>query len=142
MWRQKRKIYFHMRLKKLLCKFTKTVAVSLQKSCFSLFFLHFQAISASANKILHSILHWNVESITRLSISLRNLRACHYKEKPMLDSRNVQTSVRVLLAGSKLAMHGVSEGTKAVTKFHMGNYLTTPHCYTEYCETYQDRYMT
>merc|ERR1711988_1787915 len=39
-----------------------------------------------------------------------------YNKKSTLSSREIQTSVRLLLPG-ELAKHAVSEGTKAVTKF-------------------------
>ena len=39
-----------------------------------------------------------------------------YSKKAILSSREIQTSVRLMLPG-ELAKHAVSEGTKAVTKF-------------------------
>eukprot|EP00640_Fibrocapsa_japonica_P006018 CAMPEP_0113934738 /NCGR_PEP_ID=MMETSP1339-20121228/2021_1 /TAXON_ID=94617 /ORGANISM="Fibrocapsa japonica" /LENGTH=116 /DNA_ID=CAMNT_0000936655 /DNA_START=57 /DNA_END=407 /DNA_ORIENTATION=+ /assembly_acc=CAM_ASM_000762 len=39
-----------------------------------------------------------------------------YNKKMTLSSREIQTSVRLMLPG-ELAKHAVSEGTKAVTKF-------------------------
>lgn len=39
-----------------------------------------------------------------------------YNKKSTLSSREIQTSVRLMLPG-ELAKHAVSEGTKAVTKF-------------------------
>ena len=43
-------------------------------------------------------------------------RLSRYNKKSTLSSREVQTSVRLVLPG-ELAKHAVSEGTKAVTKF-------------------------
>ena len=43
-------------------------------------------------------------------------RLAHYKKCSTITSREIQTAVRLLLPG-KLAMHAVSEGTKAVTKY-------------------------
>lgn len=43
-------------------------------------------------------------------------RLSRYSGRQTLSSREVQTSVRLLLPG-ELAKHAVSEGTKAVTKF-------------------------
>jgi len=43
-------------------------------------------------------------------------RLARYNNKATLSSREIQTSVRLLLPG-ELAKHAVSEGTKAVTKF-------------------------
>ncbi|KAK8967521.1 Histone H2B.11 [Platanthera guangdongensis] len=44
------------------------------------------------------------------------LRRAHYNKKPTIISREIQTSVRLVLPG-ELAKHVVSECTKAVTKF-------------------------
>ena len=43
-------------------------------------------------------------------------RLTRYNKRQTLSSREVQTSVRLLLPG-ELARHAVSEGTKAVTKY-------------------------
>ncbi len=43
-------------------------------------------------------------------------RLTRYNKKSTLSSREVQTSVRLILPG-ELAKHAVSEGTKAVTKY-------------------------
>lgn len=43
-------------------------------------------------------------------------RLCRYNRKSTLSSREVQTAVRLVLAG-ELAKHAVSEGTKATTKY-------------------------
>ena len=43
-----------------------------------------------------------------------------YNKKATLSSREIQTSVRLMLPG-ELAKHAVSEGTKAVTKFSSAN---------------------
>ena len=43
-------------------------------------------------------------------------RLCRYNKKKTISSREIQTSVRLLLPG-ELAKHAVSEGTKAVTKY-------------------------
>lgn len=43
-------------------------------------------------------------------------RLARYNKKSTLSSREIQTSVRLMLPG-ELAKHAVSEGTKAVTKF-------------------------
>ena len=42
--------------------------------------------------------------------------AAQYSKKATLSSREIQTSVRLMLPG-ELSKHAVSEGTKAVTKF-------------------------
>jgi len=42
---------------------------------------------------------------------------CDMNGKFTLTARDIQTAVRLTLPG-ELAKHGVSEGTKAVTKFH------------------------
>ena len=43
-------------------------------------------------------------------------KLARYNKKPTITSREIQTSVRLILPG-ELAKHAVSEGTKAVTKF-------------------------
>ena len=43
-------------------------------------------------------------------------RLARYSKKATLSSREIQTSVRLMLPG-ELAKHAVSEGTKAVTKY-------------------------
>lgn len=47
---------------------------------------------------------------------LEGSKLVRYGKKRTLSSREVQTSVRLILPG-ELAKHAVSEGTKAVTKF-------------------------
>ena len=47
---------------------------------------------------------------------LESSKLVRYGKKRTLSSREVQTSVRLILPG-ELAKHAVSEGTKAVTKF-------------------------
>ncbi|XP_029098643.1 histone H2B type 1-L-like [Monodon monoceros] len=43
-------------------------------------------------------------------------RLAHYNKRSTITSREIQTAVRLLLPG-ELAKHGVSGGTKAVTKY-------------------------
>lgn len=43
-------------------------------------------------------------------------RLCQHNKTKTISSREIQTSVRLLLPG-ELAKHAVSEGTKAVTKY-------------------------
>lgn len=43
-------------------------------------------------------------------------RLAHHNKRKTISSREIQTSVRLLLPG-ELAKHAVSEGTKAVTKY-------------------------
>jgi len=49
-------------------------------------------------------------------VCLESSKLVRYGKKRTLSSREVQTSVRLILPG-ELAKHAVSEGTKAVTKF-------------------------
>ena len=49
-------------------------------------------------------------------ISAEGGKLARYNKSKTLTSREIQTSVRLLLPG-ELAKHAVSEGTKAVTKF-------------------------
>ena len=43
-------------------------------------------------------------------------RLAHHNKRSTISSREIQTSVRLILPG-ELAKHAVSEGTKAVTKY-------------------------
>ncbi|RLM54441.1 hypothetical protein C2845_PM10G12680 [Panicum miliaceum] len=45
-----------------------------------------------------------------------DISIARYNKKPTITSREIQTSVRLVLPG-ELAKHAISEGTKAVTKF-------------------------
>ena len=45
-----------------------------------------------------------------------------YSKKSTISSREIQTSVRLILPG-ELAKHAISEGTKSVTKFSAGGNL-------------------
>ena len=49
-------------------------------------------------------------------IAVEASRLAHYNKRSTITSREIQTSVRLLLPG-ELAKHAVSEGTKAVTKY-------------------------
>ena len=49
-------------------------------------------------------------------IALEASKLCRFSKKATLSSREIQTSVRLMLPG-ELSKHAVSEGTKAVTKF-------------------------
>ena len=49
-------------------------------------------------------------------IALEASKLCRFSKKSTLSSREIQTSVRLMLPG-ELSKHAVSEGTKAVTKF-------------------------
>jgi len=44
-------------------------------------------------------------------------RLARYNKRHTISSREIQTSVRLVLPG-ELAKHAVSEGTKAVTKYN------------------------
>jgi len=49
-------------------------------------------------------------------IATEAITLARHNKKNTLSSREIQTSVRLLLPG-ELAKHAVSEGTKAVTKY-------------------------
>ena len=68
-------------------------------------------ISKRSMSIMNSFINDVFEKIAGESA-----RLVRYNKKHTLSSREVQTSVRLLLPG-ELAKHAVSEGTKAVTKF-------------------------
>lgn len=68
-------------------------------------------ISKKSMNIMNSFINDIFEKVCMESSKL-----VRYGNKRTLSSREVQTSVRLLLPG-ELAKHAVSEGTKAVTKF-------------------------
>ena len=49
-------------------------------------------------------------------IATESSRLAHYNKKSTITSREIQTSIRLLLPG-ELAKHALTEGTKAVTKY-------------------------
>ena len=68
-------------------------------------------ISRRAMSIMNSFVFDTFERIAAEAI-----RLSRYNNKKTLSSREVQTSVRLMLPG-ELSKHAVSEGTKAVTKY-------------------------
>ncbi|CEF65440.1 Histone H2B family and Histone core domain and Histone-fold domain-containing protein [Strongyloides ratti] len=68
-------------------------------------------ISSKAMSIMNSFVNDVFERIASEASKL-----AHYNKKSTISSREIQTSVRLILPG-ELAKHAVSEGTKAVTKF-------------------------
>ncbi|XP_058109786.1 histone H2B [Magnolia sinica] len=68
-------------------------------------------ISGKAMGIMNSFINDIFEKLAQESS-----RLARYNKKPTITSREIQTSVRLVLPG-ELAKHAVSEGTKAVTKF-------------------------
>ncbi|XP_078179608.1 histone H2B.4-like [Carex rostrata] len=68
-------------------------------------------ISSKAMSIMNSFINDIFEKLATEASKL-----ARYNKKPTITSREIQTSVRLVLPG-ELAKHAVSEGTKAVTKF-------------------------
>ncbi len=68
-------------------------------------------ISSKAMSIMNSFVNDIFDRIANESCKL-----AHHNSKATISSREIQTSVRLLLPG-ELAKHAVSEGTKAVTKY-------------------------
>ena len=68
-------------------------------------------VSKKAMSIMNSFVN---DTFDRLATEA--IRLARYNKKSTLTSREIQTSVRLLLPG-ELAKHAVSEGTKAVTKY-------------------------
>ena len=68
-------------------------------------------ISSKAMSIMNSFINDIFEKL-----AMEAARLARYNKKPTITSREIQTSVRLVLPG-ELAKHAVSEGTKAVTKF-------------------------
>ncbi|KDE06588.1 histone H2B [Microbotryum lychnidis-dioicae p1A1 Lamole] len=72
-------------------------------------------ISNKAMLILNSFVNDIFERIT-----LEASKLAQYNHKATITSREIQTSVRLILPG-ELSKHAISEGTKAVTKFSSGS---------------------
>uniref|UniRef100_R7W0X9 Histone H2B n=1 Tax=Aegilops tauschii TaxID=37682 RepID=R7W0X9_AEGTA len=68
-------------------------------------------ISSKAMSIMNSFINDIFEKLAGEAAKL-----ARPNKKPTITSREIQTSVRLVLPG-ELAKHAVSEGTKAVTKF-------------------------
>ncbi|CAD6271927.1 unnamed protein product [Miscanthus lutarioriparius] len=68
-------------------------------------------ISSKAMSMMNSFINDIFEKLAQEAA-----RLARYNKKPTITSREIQTSVRLVLA-DELAKHAVSEGTKAVTKF-------------------------
>ena len=68
-------------------------------------------ISSKAMSIMNSFVNDIFERIANEASKL-----AHHNGRSTISSREIQTSVRLLLPG-ELAKHAVSEGTKAVTKY-------------------------
>merc|ERR1712051_168981 len=68
-------------------------------------------VSSKAMSIMNSFVNDLFERI-----AAESSRLAHYNKRSTISSREIQTSVRLLLPG-ELAKHAVSEGTKAVTKY-------------------------
>ena len=68
-------------------------------------------ISRKAMSIMNSFVFDTFERIAS-----EGIRLTRYSGKQTLSSREIQTSVRLMLPG-ELSKHAVSEGTKAVTKY-------------------------
>jgi len=72
-------------------------------------------ISNKAMAILNSFVN---DIFERIASEASKLAA--YSKKSTISSREIQTSVRLILPG-ELAKHAISEGTKSVTKFSSGS---------------------
>jgi histone H2B len=68
-------------------------------------------ISSKAMSIMNSFVNDIFERVGNEASKLAK-----YNKKSTIDSRSIQTAIRLLLPG-ELAKHAVSEGTKAVTKY-------------------------
>uniref|UniRef100_A0A8R1XWB4 Histone domain-containing protein n=2 Tax=Onchocerca TaxID=6281 RepID=A0A8R1XWB4_ONCVO len=69
------------------------------------------AISSKAMLIMNSF----VNDVTE-RIAIEASRLAHYSKRSTITAREIQTAIRLILPG-ELAIHAVSEGTKAVTKY-------------------------
>lgn len=76
-------------------------------------------ISSKAMSIMNSFVNDIFERI-----ATESSRLAQYGKRATITSREIQTSVRLLLPG-ELAKHAVSEGTKAVTKYTSSKWTAT-----------------
>ena len=76
--------------------------------------------SGTSGKIVNGVTYEVVEiSEDKVTVAMSGefrSSLAHYNKRSTITSREIQTSVRLLLPG-ELAKHAVSEGTKAVTKY-------------------------
>src|ERR1700712_2439219 len=80
----------------------------------------FERIAGEASSMLHP--HFLSDLVlTRFSFS----ELAQYSKKSTISSREIQTSVRLILPG-ELAKHAISEGTKSVTKVRSSYPLSFP----------------
>jgi len=71
--------------------------------------------TAISNRAMQTLCDFVYDTLLRITLEAENItRIC---KRETLTSREVQSSVRLLLPG-ELAKHAVSEGTKAVTKYN------------------------
>eukprot|EP00061_Rhincodon_typus_P003796 g20990.t1 len=77
-------------------------------------------ISSKAMSIMNSFVNDIFERIAG-----EGSRLAHYNKRSTISSREIQTTVRLLLPG-ELAKHAVSDGTNALTKYTSSNYPLTP----------------
>ena len=81
-------------------------------------------ISSKAMSIMNSFINDIFEKIATEAAKL-----ARYNKKPTVTSREIQTSVRLILPG-ELAKHAVSEGTKAVTSAFLFPNVSNVHNWT------------
>ena len=81
-------------------------------------------ISSKAMSIMNSFINDIFEKIATEAAKL-----ARYNKKPTVTSREIQTSVRLILPG-ELAKHAVSEGTKAVTSTFFFKFLQRVEIYS------------
>jgi len=81
-------------------------------------------ISSKAMGIMNSFINDIFEKIATEAAKL-----ARYNKKPTVTSREIQTSVRLILPG-ELAKHAVSEGTKAVTSTFFKKFLQRVEIYS------------
>ena len=83
-------------------------------------------ISSKAMSIMNSFINDIFEKIATEAAKL-----ARYNKKPTVTSREIQTSVRLILPG-ELAKHAVSEGTKAVTSAFFFKFLQRVEIYSPF----------
>jgi hypothetical protein len=111
---------------------------SILKHFISPIFLDISAISETSNKILHSILYWIIETLTRRCIAIRNLKFCHKKEKPKIMYEDIKKTLETFF--------NPNHGKRTISDTEHAHHaswawactLQSAH-FAQYSDTYSDR---
>ncbi|KAJ8735572.1 hypothetical protein PYW07_007192 [Mythimna separata] len=104
--------------KNIIMTITKKKRKPIRKVCYDIFIYkvlkQVHPATGISNKAISVMNSFMIDIFDRLASEAARL--AKYSKRSTITSREIQTSVRLLLPGD-LAKHAVSEGTKAVTKY-------------------------